>query len=32
VPKDLKGNFTAELEFNTDPFPIELKKTEFTIK
>jgi len=32
VPSGLKGKFTAEMEYNTGPLPITLKKTEFTIK
>jgi hypothetical protein len=32
VPDGLKGEFTAVLEYNTDPFPVTLKETKFTVK
>jgi len=32
VPSGLKGKFTAELEYDTGPLPIEFKKAEFTIR
>jgi len=32
VPSGLKGEFTAVVSYDTKPFAIELKKTEFTIR
>jgi hypothetical protein len=31
VPNDVKGELTAVMTFNTDPFPVKLKPTRFTI-
>jgi len=32
VPEDVKGTFTAELKYNTDPFAVTVKKTQITVK
>jgi hypothetical protein len=32
VPTNLKGQFTAELEYESGPFPATSKKTNFTIR
>jgi hypothetical protein len=32
VPSDLKGQFTAVLDYKTDPFKVAMKKADFTIK
>jgi hypothetical protein len=32
VPKDLKGDFTAKVEYDTAPFKSTMRETRFTIK
>jgi hypothetical protein len=32
VPKDLKGDFTAKVEYDTTPFKATVKETKFTLK